>query len=110
MLQLDECWHAPYRHAYRPLDQTHTLVLQLQVNILFYDSIIDGSFRAHLQRWCGNFTTNTEMSWAANEWKDGLPPRALQKIAENEKQLERLKKELHQKEFQLDSLKQACIQ
>ena len=48
------------------------------------------------------------MSWASSEWKDGLPARALQKIGEYESQLERMKKELGQKEFQLDSLKQAC--
>ena len=48
----------------------------------------------------------SSMSWAANEWKDGLPHRALQKIAEYEGQLERFKKELSQKEFQLDGLKQ----
>ena len=46
------------------------------------------------------------MSWVANEWKDGLPPRALQKIAELETQLERLKKERQQKQFQFDSLEQ----
>ena len=48
------------------------------------------------------------MSWASSEWKDGLPARALQKIGEYESQLERMKKEFSQKEFQLDSLKQAC--
>ena len=46
------------------------------------------------------------MSWAASEWKDGLPARALQKITEYEGQLERLKKERQQKQFQLDSLEQ----
>ncbi len=48
----------------------------------------------------------TEMSWAANEWKDGLSPRAIQKVDEMEKQMARLKKEIQQKQFQADSLEQ----
>lgn len=48
------------------------------------------------------------MSWAASEWKDGLSARALQKVAEMEGQLERLKKEKQQKQFQFDSLEQVC--
>ena len=46
------------------------------------------------------------MSWAATEWKDGLPHRALQKIGELESQLEKLKKERQQRQFQMDSLEQ----
>ena len=46
------------------------------------------------------------MSWAVSEWKDGLPVRALQKIEEIEKQLDRLNKERQQKQFQMDSLQQ----
>ncbi|XP_061881910.1 centromere protein F isoform X2 [Entelurus aequoreus] len=44
------------------------------------------------------------MSWAVEEWKDGLPGKALQKIQEMEVQLDKLKKERNQKQFQLDSL------
>lgn len=44
------------------------------------------------------------MSWAVEEWKDGLPGKALQKIQEMEVQLDKLKKERTQKQFQLDSL------
>ncbi|XP_077096038.1 uncharacterized protein cenpf [Siphateles boraxobius] len=44
------------------------------------------------------------MSWAVEEWKDGLPPKALQKIQEIERQLDKLKKERQQKQFQMDSL------
>ncbi|XP_028825308.1 centromere protein F-like [Denticeps clupeoides] len=47
------------------------------------------------------------MSWAVEEWKDGLPGRALQKIQEIESQLDKLKKERQQKQFQLDSLEAA---
>ena len=46
------------------------------------------------------------MSWVADEWKDGLPARALQRIEQIEKQFERVKKEKDQKQFQLDSLEQ----
>ena len=38
------------------------------------------------------------------EWKDGLPGKALQKIQEMESQLDKLKKDRNQKQFQLDSL------
>uniref|UniRef100_A0A3P9P0P9 Centromere protein Cenp-F N-terminal domain-containing protein n=1 Tax=Poecilia reticulata TaxID=8081 RepID=A0A3P9P0P9_POERE len=47
------------------------------------------------------------MSWAVEEWKDGLPGKALQKIQEMEIQLDKLKKERTQKQFQLDSLEAA---
>uniref|UniRef100_A0A8C4ZIH5 Centromere protein F n=1 Tax=Gadus morhua TaxID=8049 RepID=A0A8C4ZIH5_GADMO len=47
------------------------------------------------------------MSWAVEEWKDGLPAKALQKILEIEGQLDKLKKERTQKQFQLDSLEAA---
>ncbi|XP_062892216.1 centromere protein F-like isoform X1 [Mobula hypostoma] len=47
------------------------------------------------------------MSWALEEWKSGLPSRAVQKIAEYESQLEKLKKERQQKQLQLDSLEVA---
>lgn len=47
------------------------------------------------------------MSWAVEEWKDGLPAKALQKIQEIEVQLDKLKKERTQKQFQLDSLEAA---
>uniref|UniRef100_A0AAZ1WYY3 Centromere protein Cenp-F N-terminal domain-containing protein n=1 Tax=Oreochromis aureus TaxID=47969 RepID=A0AAZ1WYY3_OREAU len=49
------------------------------------------------------------MSWAVEEWKDGLPGKALQKIQEMEVQLDKMKKEKTQKQFQLDSL-EAAIQ
>lgn len=47
------------------------------------------------------------MSWAVEEWKDGLSGKALQKIQEIEVQLDKLKKERTQKQFQLDSLEAA---
>ncbi|XP_051470327.1 centromere protein F [Apus apus] len=47
------------------------------------------------------------MSWAVEEWKEGLSPRVLQKIHELESQLERLKKECQQRQFQLESLEAA---
>ncbi|KAL4623897.1 centromere protein F [Arapaima gigas] len=47
------------------------------------------------------------MSWAIEEWKDGLPGRALQKIQEIEGQLDKLKKERQQKQFQMESLEAA---
>lgn len=47
------------------------------------------------------------MSWAVEEWKDGLPGKALQKIQEMEVQLDKLKKEKTQKQFQLESLEAA---
>lgn len=47
---------------------------------------------------------STKMSWAADEWKDGLPPAALQKITQLETQFGKLKKERDQKQCQLESL------
>ncbi|XP_069089999.1 centromere protein F isoform X2 [Pleurodeles waltl] len=47
------------------------------------------------------------MSWAVEEWKDGLPAKALQKIQELESQLEKLKKERQQRQFQFESLEAA---
>ncbi|XP_070576345.1 centromere protein F-like [Ptychodera flava] len=47
------------------------------------------------------------MSWAGDEWKDGLPSRALQKIQQLETSLDKVKKEQKQKQFQLESLDQA---
>ncbi|XP_063092790.1 centromere protein F isoform X3 [Cavia porcellus] len=47
------------------------------------------------------------MSWALEEWKEGLPSRALQKIQELEVQLDKLKKEKQQRQFQLDTLEAA---
>ncbi|XP_012369180.1 centromere protein F [Octodon degus] len=47
------------------------------------------------------------MSWAVEEWKEGLPTRALQKIQELEGQLDKLKKEKQQRQFQLDTLEAA---
>ena len=47
-----------------------------------------------------------QMSWVQNEWKDGLPHRALQKINEIEGQRDRLAKETQQKQFRLDTLEQ----
>ncbi|CAL9701706.1 unnamed protein product [Knipowitschia caucasica] len=47
------------------------------------------------------------MSWAVEEWKDGLPGKALQRIQEMEVQLDKLKKERSQKQFQLESLEAA---
>ncbi|XP_078492129.1 uncharacterized protein LOC100179221 [Ciona intestinalis] len=44
------------------------------------------------------------MSWAGDEWKDGLNHKALGKIAEIEKQNEILKKETKQKQFLMESL------
>ena len=44
------------------------------------------------------------MSWVVEEWKEGLPTRALQKIQELEGQLEKLKKERQQRQFQLETL------
>uniref|UniRef100_A0A8C1GL29 Centromere protein F n=1 Tax=Cyprinus carpio TaxID=7962 RepID=A0A8C1GL29_CYPCA len=51
-----------------------------------------------------NTAFSVNMSWAVEEWKDGLPAKALQKIQEIEGQLDKLKKERQQKQFQLDSL------
>ncbi|MGH0127158.1 UNVERIFIED_CONTAM: hypothetical protein FKN15_055998 [Acipenser sinensis] len=47
------------------------------------------------------------MSWVVDEWKDGLPTRALQKIQEMESQLDKLKKERQQRQFQLESMEAA---
>ncbi|KAM7055301.1 centromere protein F isoform 2-T4 [Molossus nigricans] len=47
------------------------------------------------------------MSWALEEWKEGLPTRALQKIQELEGQLDKLRKERQQRQFQLESLEAA---
>uniref|UniRef100_A0A3B3RI32 Centromere protein F n=1 Tax=Paramormyrops kingsleyae TaxID=1676925 RepID=A0A3B3RI32_9TELE len=49
------------------------------------------------------------MSWAGDEWKDGLPGKALQKIQEIEGQLDKLKKERQQKQFQMDSLEATLL-
>ncbi|XP_054443487.1 centromere protein F [Pteronotus mesoamericanus] len=49
------------------------------------------------------------MSWAVEEWKEGLPSRALQKIQELEGQLDKLKKEKQQRQFQLETL-EAVVQ
>ncbi|KAM7117618.1 centromere protein F isoform 1-T2 [Ciconia maguari] len=47
------------------------------------------------------------MSWAVEEWKEGLSPRVLQKIHELEGQVDKLKKERQQRQFQLESLEAA---
>lgn len=47
------------------------------------------------------------MSWALEEWKEGLPTRVLQKIQELEGQLDKLKKERQQRQFQLETLEAA---
>uniref|UniRef100_A0A4X2KXC3 DH domain-containing protein n=1 Tax=Vombatus ursinus TaxID=29139 RepID=A0A4X2KXC3_VOMUR len=47
------------------------------------------------------------MSWALEEWKEGLSTRALQKIQDLEGQLDKLKKERQQRQFQLESLEAA---
>ncbi|XP_009644485.1 centromere protein F [Egretta garzetta] len=47
------------------------------------------------------------MSWAIEEWKEGLSPRVLQKIHELESQVDKLKKERQQRQFQLESLEAA---
>ncbi|NWI67844.1 CENPF protein, partial [Todus mexicanus] len=47
------------------------------------------------------------MSWAVEEWKEGLSPRVLQKIQELESQVDKLKKERQQRQFQLESLEAA---
>lgn len=44
------------------------------------------------------------MSWAGEEWKDGLNHRALAKINEIEQQNEKLRKETKQKQYQIESL------
>lgn len=47
------------------------------------------------------------MSWVVEEWKEGLSPRVLQKIQELESQVDKLKKERQQRQFQLESLEVA---
>nr|XP_056709048.1 centromere protein F [Euleptes europaea] len=47
------------------------------------------------------------MSWAVEEWKEGLSTRVLHKIQELESQHEKLKKERQQRQFQLESLEAA---
>ncbi|XP_063040363.1 centromere protein F isoform X2 [Engraulis encrasicolus] len=47
------------------------------------------------------------MSWAVEEWRDGLSGKALQKVQEFESQLDKLKKERQQKQFQVESLEAA---
>nr|XP_060610262.1 centromere protein F [Anolis sagrei ordinatus] len=47
------------------------------------------------------------MSWVVEEWKEGLSTKVLHKIQELESQLEKLKKERQQKQFQLESLEAA---
>ena len=49
------------------------------------------------------------MSWAINEWKDGLSHRALQEISKLESQVDRQQKERAQKQYQIDGLDQVCI-
>ncbi|PKU48918.1 centromere protein f [Limosa lapponica baueri] len=47
------------------------------------------------------------MSWAVEEWKEGLSPGVLQKIHELESQVDKLKKERQQRQFQLEYLEVA---
>ncbi|XP_030124975.4 centromere protein F isoform X1 [Taeniopygia guttata] len=47
------------------------------------------------------------MSWAVEEWKEGLSPRILQKIHELESQVDKLKKERQQRQYQLETLEAA---
>ncbi|XP_065535493.1 centromere protein F isoform X2 [Lathamus discolor] len=47
------------------------------------------------------------MSWAVEEWKEGVSPRVLQKIHELESQVDKLRKERQQRQFQLESLEAA---
>ena len=44
------------------------------------------------------------MSWARDEWKENLSAQALKKVSEYEQNFERNRKELQQRQFQLDSL------
>ncbi|KAJ7341084.1 hypothetical protein JRQ81_004794 [Phrynocephalus forsythii] len=48
-----------------------------------------------------------EMSWVVEEWKEGLSTKVLHKIQELESQLEKLRKERQQRQFQLESLEAA---
>lgn len=47
------------------------------------------------------------MSWARDEWKEGLTAQALRKVSEFELNLDRNRKELQQRQFQLDSVNAA---
>ena len=47
------------------------------------------------------------MSWANEEWKDGLDPHVLHKIDQLERQAEQLRKENQQKRFQMETLDQS---
>ncbi|KAM9016483.1 centromere protein F [Ara ararauna] len=47
------------------------------------------------------------MSWAVEEWKEGVSPKVLQKIHELESQVDKLRKERQQRQFQLESLEAA---
>ncbi|XP_063775154.1 centromere protein F [Pseudophryne corroboree] len=49
------------------------------------------------------------MSWVVEEWKEGLPTKTLHKIQELEGQVDKLKKDRQQRQFQLESL-EAAIQ
>lgn len=49
------------------------------------------------------------MSWAADEWKEGLPHKALIKINDLENQMERMKKEREVKQFHLESVEQVIF-
>ncbi len=45
------------------------------------------------------------MSWVVDEWKDGLPNRALIKIREMETKVEKLTKEAKQRQFQMEQVR-----
>ena len=49
------------------------------------------------------------MSWAADEWKDGLPPLALQKIIQLEIQVTNLEKDRDKEQCRLDSIEVVSI-
>lgn len=49
------------------------------------------------------------MSWVVEEWKEGLPTKVLQKIQEIELQLDKLKKERQQRQFQVEALEAALL-
>ncbi len=49
------------------------------------------------------------MSWVADEWKQGLPHKALLKIEELEQQKDRATKDSQNKQFRLETLEQVCI-
>ena len=44
--------------------------------------------------------------WPSSDWKEELPTRALQHLAQLEQQLDKIRKERDQKQCQLDSLEQ----